>query len=214
MPHTIWIARHANRQDFVDPDWPKTADQPHNPGLSPDGFEQAQKLAHRLTQTDINRIVASPFLRAVQTAHAVAAALDQPVLLEPGLGEWLNADWFAETPEILDPETMAERFEWVELSHPPCLTPTHPESHSAMFERMGRTARCLIRRYDDADELLLVGHGATVQGVLLGLVGDVEDTGCPLASLTKVVRQNGAWQIGVRNDTSHLDHAAAADRFQ
>ena len=216
MPHTLWIARHANRQDFADPEWHETADRPHDPGLSSDGVAQAQKLAQRLAQTDARQIVASPFLRTVQTAHAVAEAIDASLWLEPGLGEWLNPDWFADSPAIRPPETLADRFERVDLSHAPCLTPSFPETRDAMFNRIGKAARCLVRRYDDADDLLLVGHGATVQGVLLGLAeDDVPDTGCPLASVTKLVRRNdGAWQIALRNDTAHLDTAEAADRFQ
>jgi broad specificity phosphatase PhoE len=215
MPRVLWITRHANRQDFVDPEWHETADRPHDPGLSPDGVTQAHKLAQRLAQTDARQIVASPFLRTVQTAHAAAEAIDTSLWLEPGLGEWLNPDWFAESPSLLPPDTLADRFGRVDLTHAPCLTPSFPESRDAMFDRIGTAARCLVRRYDDTEEMLIVGHGATVQGVLLGLVeDDVPDAGCPLASVTQLVHRNGVWQIALRNDTAHLDDAEAADRFQ
>lgn len=214
MPDVLWLARHANRQDFVDPNWHETADRPHDPGLSPDGVEQAQQLARRLTDTGICRIVASPFLRTVQTAHAAAEGLDHSLRLEPGLGEWLNADWFDAAPTLLARDALAARFGRIAHDHAPCVRPSFPESRAVMVARVGTAARCLVRRYDGADELLIVGHGATVQGVLLGLVGsDVPDAGCPLASLTKLVRRDGAWTIAFRNDTDHLDEAAAADRF-
>jgi len=213
MPRTLWIVRHANRQDFVDPEWHETADRPHDPGLSPDGVEQAQRLAQRLTAASIQRVIASPFLRTVETAQAIAEALDQPFALEPGLGEWLNPEWFDDPPETLPADTLADRFGRLERGHAPCHTPSFPESRDAMFERIGATARCLVDRH--GGELLLVGHGATVQGVLLGLVGDdVPDAGCPLASVTKLVHSNGQWAIATRNDTAHLDRADAADRFQ
>lgn len=215
MPDVLWVTRHANRQDFVDPNWHETADRPHDPGLSPDGVEQAERLAQRLAQTAIDRIVASPFLRTVQTAHAVANTLDQPVRLEPGIGEWHNADWFSAAPTLLGPDALTERFSRVNLTHDPCLTPAFPESRDAMLARVQSAARCLIRRYDGTDELLLVGHGATVYGVLQGLVGDdVPDAGCPLASITKLVRRDDTWTIALRNDTAHLDETAAADRLQ
>lgn len=213
MPRTLWIVRHANRQDFVDPEWHETAERPHDPGLSPDGVKQAHRLARRLTVTNVRRIVASPFLRTVQTAQAIADALDQPFVLEPGLGEWLNAEWFDDPPETLGRDALAERFERLDREHAPCLSPSFPESRDAMFERIGAAARCLVDRYDG--DLLLVGHGATVQGVLLGLVSDdVPDDGCPLASVTKLVRTNGQWTIAMRNDTAHLESADAAGRFQ
>lgn len=213
MPHTLWLVRHANRQDFIDPEWYKTAASPYDPGLSPDGAEQAQKLARRLAGSDIEHIVASPFLRTIQTARPVADVLDLPMLLEPGLGEWLNADWFSEAPTLLGPDALAERFPRTDLNYVPCLRPSFPETRTAMFERVGETVQCLVHRYDEVDEVLLVGHGATVQGALRTLIGDPEDVGCPLASVTEVMRRDGTWQIVMRNDTSHLEETEAPHRF-
>jgi len=202
---TVWLARHGNRQDFADPDWAATADRPHDPGLSPDGAEQAQQLANRVRDLDVDRIVSSPFLRAVETAHYAAEATGEPVFLEPGLGEWLNADWFESTPETLAPDTLADRFEQVRPPFDPCWRPSFPETKHEALVRLGATGTCLTERYPD-DTLLLVGHGITIQGVLHGLVGsNVPDPGCPLASLTAVVRRDDEWTVRVRNDTSHLE---------
>ena len=44
----IWIARHGNRADIVDPTWRLRAARPHDPPLSPDDVEQARKLGRRL----------------------------------------------------------------------------------------------------------------------------------------------------------------------
>jgi broad specificity phosphatase PhoE len=207
---TVWIARHANRQDFADPDWAETADRPHDPGLSPDGEEQARQLGRRVATLDVGRIVASPFLRAVQTAHHVAEAADEPVTLEPGLSEWYNPDWFDAAPAPLPDSTLAARFERVVPSPEPCRRPSYPESKHESLARIGATGQCLTDR-SDAESLLVVGHGITVQGVLHGLIGrDVPNPGCPLASLTKVVHRGGAWRIRRRNDTSHLENGARA----
>ena len=211
---TIWIARHGNRQDFVDSDWAETADRPHDPGLSPDGVEQARQLARRVTQLNVDRILSSPFLRAVETASPAAEAIGEPVYLEPGLGEWQNDDWFASPAETLSPSTLAGRFASVQTDHEPCRTPSYPESRHASLARIGATGRCLADRFPD-ETLLLVGHGMTVLGVLHGLIGsDVPDPGCPLASLTKVVHRDGHWTIRTRNDTTHLENGSrSADRM-
>lgn len=210
---TVWIARHANRQDFADPDWAATADRPHDPGLSPGGEEQAQQLARRVTDLEVDRILSSPFLRCVQTAHYAADATAHPVVLEPGLGEWANPDWFDTAPDTLSPSTLSSRYERV-TRHDPCQAPSFPESKREAMTRFGTTAACLTTRYAD-ETLLLVGHGITMIGVLRGLVGpEVPDPGCPLACLTKVVRSDDDWTIRFRNDTSHLENGArAADRL-
>lgn len=208
---TLWLARHANRQDFADPNWAATADWPDDPGLSPDGVEQARQLGRRVDALDVDRIVASPYLRTVQTAHHVATTTGHGVLLEPGLGEWLNDDWFDDVPNTRAPTALADRFGSVlPSSAPPCREPAYPESRHRALARLGATGTCLADRYAD-ETLLLVGHGITVQGVLHGLVGsDVPDPGCPLASLTKVARRNGDWTVSLRNDTSHLENGTRA----
>ncbi len=209
---TVWIARHANRQDFADPDWAASADRPHDPGLSPDGVEQAKQLARRVAALDVDRIVASPFLRAVETAHHAAEAADHPLYLEPGLGEWLNDDWFDTRPDTRSFSTLARQYERLSPNHTACREPSFPESKHESLARLGGTAQCLTEMYE-GETLLLVGHGITVQGVLHGLIGsDVPDPGCPLASLTKVVHQDDGWTIRLRNDTSHLENGARAAR--
>ena len=216
MMDTIWITRHANREDFVDPHWAETADRPHDPDLSSDGVEQARRLGERLSEAGITQIVASPFLRTVHTAHWIAEAIRRPIALEPGLGEWLNADWFETEPETLPVATLADRFPRVDSSYEPCLTPSFPETRHEAFNRCARATWCLIDRFADEEELLLVGHGASVYGVLQGLVrDDVPDADCPLCGLTRLTREGpGHWTIDFRNDTTHLDRAQAGDRFQ
>lgn len=211
---TFWLARHANREDFVDPDWRETADRPHDPGLSPDGFEQARQLGREVSTLEVDRIFASPFLRTVQTAHHVADRTGHTVLLEPGLGEWLNPNWFDTPPHPLDPSTLADRFHTVHLHHEACLHPTYPETKEDALTRLGTTARCLSERYPE-ETMLLVGHGITVQGILHGLVGNhVSDSGCPLASLTEIEHRDGSWHICCRNETDHLPQGSeSTDRL-
>ena len=201
---TFWLARHANREDFVDPDWADSADRPHDPDLSPDGIVQARQLAARVAALGPDGIVASPFLRAVHTAQHAAEQADLPIHLEPGLGEWANPNWFDAAPEPLPPAELAARFDRVAPSvDGTCRTPSFPESKAEALTRLADVARCLADRYADAS-LLLVGHGITVQGVLQGLVGDVPDPGCPLASLTTVEERGGTWHLARRNATDHL----------
>ena len=210
---TLWLARHANRQDLADPDWASTADRPHDPGLAPDGVRQARELGERVDRMNVDRIVSSPFLRAVETACSVAEVVGMPVYLEPGLGEWLNAEWFESAPQILPSSLLTERFSRIRPDHTPCHTPIFPETKDESLTRIGATVRCLTERYPD-ETLLLVGHGATVEGILHELVGpDVPMAGCDLASLTEVVRTNSRWSIRTRNDTSHLQNGdRPADR--
>lgn len=110
MLHTAWIARHGHRHDYVDADWFNKAERPYDPPLSEDGLFQAQELGERLQSEQIVHLFSSPFLRAVQTAHHAAEALDLPIKLEAGLSEWHNSEWMSDMPERLSTDELAEHY--------------------------------------------------------------------------------------------------------
>ncbi|BAY07819.1 histidine phosphatase family protein [Calothrix sp. NIES-2098] len=214
MSQIIWIARHANRLDFVNPDWFLTAERRYDPPLSEDGFIQAKQLANRLKKEKISHIFASPFLRTVQTANAVAEVLDLPIKLETGLSEWLNPAWMTEEPERLSTLTLAELFPRIDLSYTPHIAATYPETQEKVRARSGQTARCLATEYYPKN-ILLVGHGASVLGAAMGLVGEIAkmEVKASLCSLVKVVLQDSEWLLELKGDTSHLVEVEEIIRF-
>jgi Fructose-2,6-bisphosphatase len=186
MAQTVWIARHGNRIDFVNPDWFLTAENPYDPHLSEDGHIQAKQLANRLKGAGISHIFASPFLRTVQTANYAAEALDLPLKLEWGLCEWLNPEWMPAMPETMSVEALCQRF------------PRIDKRLAAEFPQ----------------DILLVGHDTSVLGTAIGLSGALEtEINTSLCCLVKVVRQNGAWSIELNGDTSHLTDTETMIRF-
>lgn len=214
MSQIVWIARHANRLDFVNPDWFLTAERRYDPPLSDDGMVQAQQLAKRLKGENISHIFASPFLRTVQTANAVAEVLNLPIKLETGLSEWLNPAWMTEEPERLSTPTLAELFPRIDTSYTSRIAAKYPETHEKVRERSGQTARCLATEFFPQD-ILLVAHGASVLGGAMGLVGEIAKTEvkASLCSLVKVVREDPEWLLELKGDTSHLTHIEEVIRF-
>lgn len=214
MVQRIWIARHANRLDFVHPEWFNTADRPYDPPLSEDGFVQVQELADRLKSEGISRIFASPFLRTVQTAHGVAEVLNLPLRLHWGLGEWLNPEWMTHMPEIRSLSELAAEFPQIDPEVPIEGVPGYPETEAQCFARAGQTIRTLVKRFPDED-LLLVGHGASVLGMAMGLVDGVTgaDVNASLCALVKVVRNGDRFIMELNGDTSHLSSRESQIRF-
>ncbi len=210
---TVWIARHGNRIDFVNPEWFNTAERPYDPHLSDDGILQAQQLAKRLIGENITQIFASPFLRTVQTANEVAEVLDLPIQLDWALCEWLNPEWMPAMPETLFLETMAKNYSRIDLSYNGG-TSQYPETWKACMKRSGEISQRLVAEFP-TENILLVGHGASVIGTAAGLVGEIAETEvkASLCCLVKIVLREEQWVMELNGDTSHLENTETTVRF-
>ena len=211
MTQTVWIARHGNRLDFVNPEWFNTAERPYDPPLSEDGLIQAKQLGQRLVREGIKHIFASPFLRAVQTANPVAEALDLSIKLESGLSEWLNPAWMKTEPERLSIDALQEQFPRIDPSYTSRVIAKYPETNEMVLERTAQTTKCLTAEF--SEDMLLVGHGASVVGTTHGLVGGTPEVNAALCCLVKLVRQEQGWVMELNGDTSHLSQTEDVIRF-
>lgn len=54
-----------------------------DPRLTPEGRRQAADAAPALAAAGVERLLASPYTRALETAEIIAAALDLPIIVEP-----------------------------------------------------------------------------------------------------------------------------------
>lgn len=74
--HVVQV-RHGERSDDAIPGWEKTADRPWDPPLTKKGFQQAYAVGRQLRSDGykIDRVVASPFIRCLQTAGQIIKAL-------------------------------------------------------------------------------------------------------------------------------------------
>lgn len=203
---TVWLARHGNRLDFVHPEWFNTAKRRYDPPLSSDGFLHAQALGQRLKTENIQYLFVSPFLRALQTANEVAKIINLPLNLEAGLGEWHHQDWMTESPDITPPAVLAaEHFEInarINWNYQSYLHPQYPETEADVNRRAAATIRKLISEFQQ--DILLIGHSASVLGITKALVPDPLDPKVALCSLTKLVRHGDRWNLEFYADTSHL----------
>jgi broad specificity phosphatase PhoE len=205
----IWIARHASRLDFSDPEWAQGSSRPHDPPLSPAGRLEAEALACRLARASIAHLFSSPFLRCVETAQPVAARLGLPIKIEPALSEWLNRAWFPSFPDVLPVAELARRFPEVDRGYAARGEARYGESGEEALVRSAHAARRITREF--AGDLLLVGHGASVLGAASGLLGDAQrfDGGealpeLPYACLVELVDEGAGWRLVLRGDVSHL----------
>ncbi|KAJ3029368.1 hypothetical protein HDV00_009620 [Rhizophlyctis rosea] len=160
---TVWVVRHGERIDQINPSWIATAQNPYDPPLTETGIAQATRCGTSILsdisstpqKTTLTHILSSPFYRTLQTSRALLTGLSQtphhtqlpPLSLEPGLSEWLSEKYFP-SPLPLEPFTQNNRsFQFRELpyttgSYSPSLTtplPPYPEPRPQMRARLLRT---------------------------------------------------------------------------
>ena len=92
MAQSVYVLRHAHRFDFTmsRDEWRALASRPTDPPLSGLGQQQATEAGQffaALGDASISHVLASPYLRCIQTAHPIAAAIGATVKVDVGFGE-------------------------------------------------------------------------------------------------------------------------------
>ena len=134
-----------------------------DPRLTPLGHTQAREAAQQLIGQGIERIVVSPYTRALQTAHPVAEALNLPVIIDP-----IVRERFAYACDIGSPRTDLQR-DWPThdfASIENVWWPAEEEPEHAIVTRAARFRTDLAQRHDWANTLV-VSHW----GFILSLTG-------------------------------------------
>jgi broad specificity phosphatase PhoE len=206
----IFLARHGNRQDFVDPDWLASADEPYDPPLSADGVDQARSLGVRLTGEGIASIVASPFLRTIQTAHHANEALGVPIFIEPGFGEFLPETTFERLPRLRAIETLRAEYPMLGDGYVAAWVQRYPETSEQLIERTQRTLEALLDKLPGT--LLVVSHAASVCAMAL-IDPAVKCVECPLCALFCLDYDGSRWTLSLDSEVSHVGARLATYRY-
>jgi len=172
------IVRHAESQGNATGDYSSlTADS-----LSPRGQRQARALAESLVGSEIDRLVVSPRLRAMQTIAPYLKAADRRGEIWP---ETAEACWHGEREEASGSwrsapsslrEELAPLFFYRE-DNP--VEPAHPESFGEGLFRVHETVRLLQPLGDRDVTLLMVTHGHFIRELLNLLLDTPELAGFP-----------------------------------
>lgn len=227
----VWVVRHGERADVVDPDWHLTAARPHDPPLTEHGFAQAAATGVALRGERVDAVYTSPFLRCVQTAAAVAKELGAPLRVEPGLCEWINKDWFGDSHDPMDEGMATRELERVvagiggcklDASYQPLWDSSgraaasagaafravaFPESSEEAVERYESTV-AQLRERDPYSVLVTHGYGVWTMAEWLLQRDVTEDCGyCCVTRARRAINKRGheGWRCDVVADEAHLE---------
>ena len=174
MASSIFVVRHGDRFDF-DMGWEnwKVSCHPecvHDPPLSDLGLTMAIETSKILASAicpngePISKVISSPFLRCIQTAHPTATCLQLPLLLDHALfevpfrGEYLPP-----------PIERLKYFPQISTSYESSLYPQSPEPYpEGSIDRYMNAAYVLARRFEN-ENIVLVTHAAGVMSIVASL---------------------------------------------
>ena len=148
----------------------------HERPLTPQGEEQAHALVDVLVAAGPDRVLASPYARAVATVQPAADRLGLPVQLRPDLREWHSG--LTPTPDWEQPY----RHAW---AHPDQALPGG-ESLDALAERVAGALRAVAA--EGGHCVLLASHGTWI-AVALRLLGQPVDVETWLAMPSPAVHR-------------------------
>lgn len=161
-PTTMVLARHGSSVLSPSRRFSGRGDVP----LSPDGIEQAKRLATRLAASplagDVTAVVSSPLRRARRTADAVASALGLDVVVEEDLVETDFGAWEGMSIAEVGERWPAELDAWRSSVD---VAPPGGESFAATAVRVLRARDRLVTRYRSAS-IIVVTHVTPIKTLL------------------------------------------------
>ncbi|MCK2220359.1 histidine phosphatase family protein [Actinomadura sp. ATCC 31491] len=199
----ILLVRHGESE-------PARADRPFplvdgqgDPGLAPEGREQAERVALRLAAERVDAIYVSTLRRTSQTAAPLAARLGltpvvEPALREVHLGEWeggLFRRMVAEGHPVARRMAAEERWDVIPGAEP-----------AAAFSVRVREVLDKLAAAHPGGRIVVVTHGGVIAEALAAATGSrpFAFLGADNASVSHLVVAGPRWVLRRFNDTAHL----------
>jgi probable phosphoglycerate mutase len=200
----ILLIRHGESEPYVPGTSFPLVDGHGDPELSPEGQEQAERVAHRLVGAGIDAIYVTKLRRTGQTAAPLAARLGLTPLVDTGLREVRLGEWEGG----LYRQMVAER-------HPVAVRAWTEERWDVIpgaerSEEFAARVRAAVERLATAHKnqrLAVFTHGGVIGQVLAAATGSrpFAFISADNASISRIVVVDGRWIIRGFNDTAHLE---------
>eukprot|EP01116_Phalansterium_solitarium_P014808 TRINITY_DN32658_c0_g1_i1.p1 TRINITY_DN32658_c0_g1~~TRINITY_DN32658_c0_g1_i1.p1 ORF type:complete len:234 (+),score=43.54 TRINITY_DN32658_c0_g1_i1:165-866(+) len=221
----VYFVRHGHREDWENPAWKATALRPQDPKLSMTGLTQASEVAaffgaqnghppaaHTHRPHNVRHIFASPFVRVLQTATAIADVLDLPINVENGVIEWLIE---GHDVDPLPVEELAELFPRVNRGYRSHVDLPRGEDRGKLQLRADVIMKHLTERYvKEGEDVLIVSHAAPIIMLTRALVGDPKATvnvaTCSVSCYQRLTA-DAAWTPLLNGHTQHLSDGELAN---
>jgi probable phosphoglycerate mutase len=200
----LLLVRHGESQPAVEGTSFSLVDGHGDPGLSPEGREQAVKVCARLAGEGVDAIYVSKLRRTSETASALAAALDLPMVVDPELHEVFLGDWEggAFRQRVADGDPIAVRM----ITEERWDVIPNAERADVFSARVRRAVARIAAAHPD-QRVAAFAHGGTIAEILAQATGSrpFALAGADNASISHLVVTGDRWVLRRFNDTTHLD---------
>lgn len=177
-----------------------------DPELAPEGREQAERAAERLSVAKIDHIYVTTLRRTVETAAPLVSRLGLEPKVEPGLREVYLGEWegglfrqkVAENGDIVQRLWTEQRWDVIPGAEP-----------ADTFEARVREAIERLAAVHRDETVAVFTHGGVI-GQVLALASKSRSfafVGADNASISHIVITPRGWIVRRFNDTAHLDPA-------
>jgi len=181
---SVWIVRHGERVDNVNPSWRLTAPRGawDDPILTQRGHQQAREVGIQLAKANepIDYVFCSPFTRTIQTATGILDPIEASgsklyhkigvpqIFVEPGFCESLHV--CQPTPGHLNVKELSELFPRVDANYKHYHTKHYSETTSMCCQRrITDTLNYILHNY--LGNILVVSHESPIAACHVALSG-------------------------------------------
>ncbi|MGE0718134.1 MAG: histidine phosphatase family protein [Alphaproteobacteria bacterium] len=140
----------------------------HDPKLTDEGRRQAAEAARQLAEHPVRMLVASPYTRALETAHIIADVLGLPMTIDPIVGE--RAAYACDVGSVTS--LLRGRWPHLDLGHlEERWWPEMEEPEHALLVRCARFRAAMAAR-EDWRHVAVVTHWGFIRGLTGQRVGN------------------------------------------
>ncbi|RJX24729.1 MAG: histidine phosphatase family protein [Dethiobacter sp.] len=175
--------------------------------LSPQGYRQAEKLAHRFISEPFTALYSSDLTRAVKTAEIIGKRHGLKPVTTSMLREIHFGDWEGLTYGEIMNFSEDEMRRW--FDNPFQYSPPGGESLMQVYSRMEQFLTFLPISSENNGSIVLVSHGGAIRSVLhhyMGLAAEkIWDLTIENTSVSLLNKSKARVEVVFVNDLSHLE---------
>lgn len=209
---TVYLVRHGQSEHNIAPVY-----QSQDVSLSDEGRNQARLIAERVSDLEIDVLIASPLPRTMETAQIIGKVIGKELITSEILVERITPTAIENKP-YEDPAASKLWRDWEAEFYTPGVHTADGENYE---DYIGRVDKALeLFNNEPGKSLLVVSHGGFIRAiaarVLLGdeltpalmkkfnSTGGIENTGITVLKYRAGFEDDAKWRLWSYNDHSHL----------